>query len=140
MEFDQRKEIDEAIEAVNYTLDHLIEAQKYLRGAGNWGVFDMLGGGFFATMIKHGKMDDAKEALIMAKDSIKNLKKELLDVNEVIDVDLEIDDFLKLADYFFDGIVADCMVQSKIKEAQIQVDQAVEKLEEIKACLKAIVC
>ena len=31
MEFDQRKEIDEAIEAVNYTLDHLIEAQKYLR-------------------------------------------------------------------------------------------------------------
>lgn len=140
MVYDQKKEVDEAIGAVNYTLGHLIEAQKYLHSASNWGVFDMLGGGFFATMIKHGKMDDAKEALMRAKDSVKSLKKELLDVNEVIDVDLEIGDFLKLADYFFDGIVADWMVQSKIKDAQTQVDQAIESLEEIKICLKAIDC
>ena len=140
MGYDQRKEIDEALGAIDYTMSHLIEAQKYLHSASNWGVFDMLGGGFFATMIKHGKMDDAKEAMMMAKDSIKSLKKELLDVNEVIDVDLDIGDFLKLADYFFDGIIADWMVQSKIKDAQTQVDQAIEKLEEIKTCLKAIAC
>ncbi|WP_455684193.1 hypothetical protein [Thomasclavelia sp.] len=138
MVYDRKKEVDEAIGAIDYTLGHLIEAQKYLHSASNWGVFDILGGGFFATMIKHEKIDDAKEALMMAKDSIKSLKKELLDVNEVIDVDLKLNDFLKLADYFFDGIVADWMVQSKIKDAQTQVDQAIEKLEEIKKCLKSI--
>ena len=91
-------------------------------------------------MVKHGKMDDARNAIMMAKDSIISLKKELLDVNEVLDVDLEISDFLIFADYFFDGIVAELMVQSKIKTAQSQVDQAIEKLEEIKSCLKMIVC
>ena len=140
MGYNQKKEVDEAIDAVNYTLGYLIEAQKYLHSASNWGVFYIFGGGFFSTMVQHVKMDDAQNAIMMAKDSIIRLKKELLDVNEVLDVDLEISDFLIFADYFFDGIVADWMVQSKIKTAQNQVDQAIEKLEEIKSCLKMIVC
>lgn len=140
MVYDQKKEVDEAIEAIDYTLGYLIEAQKYLHSASNWGVFDILGGGFLATMVKHRKMEDAQNALMRAKDSVMSLKKELLDVNEVLDVDLEISDFLKFADYFFDGMVADWMIQSRIKSAQTQVDQAIEKLEEIKSCLKMIVC
>ena len=53
-----------------------------------------------------------------ARNSIRNLKKELSDVDQLVDVDLNISDFLSFADYFFDGIIADWMVQSKIKDAR----------------------
>lgn len=138
MVYDQEKEIKEAIYAVDTTLSYLKEAKGYLSSASNWGIFDMLGGGFFSTMIKRGKMNDANRCLEKAKRSVINTKKELNDINQTIDVDLEIDGFLSFADYFFDGLVADWMVQSKINSAQKQVDQAIEMLMEIRSTLSSI--
>lgn len=138
MVYDQEKEIKEAIYAVDTTLSYLNEAKGYLSSASNWGIFDMLGGGFFSTMIKRGKMNDANRCLEKAKRSVINTKKELNDINQTIDVDLEIDGFLSFADYFFDGLVADWMVQSKINSAQKQVDQAIDMLMEIRSTLSSI--
>ena len=45
-----------------------------------------------------------------------HLPGELSDVDQLVGVDLNISDFLSFADYFFDGIIADWMVQSKIKD------------------------
>lgn len=136
--YDQEKEIKEAIYAIDTTLGYLNEAKGYLNSASNWGIFDMLGGGFFSTMIKRGKMNDANRCLEKAKRSVINTKKELNDINQTIDVDLEIDGFLSFADYFFDGLVADWMVQSKINSAQKQVDQAINMLMEIRNTLSSI--
>lgn len=138
MVYDQEREIKEAIYAIDTTLSYLNEAKGYLSSASNWGIFDMLGGGFFSTMIKRGKMNDANRCLEKAKRSVINTKKELNDINQTIDVDLEIDGFLSFADYFFDGLVADWMVQSKINSAQKQVDQAIEMLMEIRSTLSLI--
>ena len=95
----------------------------------------MIGGGFITTMIKHGKMNKAERAMAAARNSIRNLKKELSDVDQLVDVDLNISDFLSFADYFFDGIIADWMVQSKIKDARFQVDKAIRELNRIKNTL-----
>lgn len=138
MVYDQEREIKEAIYAIDTTLGYLNEAKGYLNSASNWGIFDMLGGGFFSTMIKRGKMNDANRCLEKAKRSVINTKKELNDINQTIDVDLEIDGFLSFADYFFDGLVADWMVQSKINSAQKQVDQAIDMLMEIRSTLSSI--
>lgn len=138
MVYDQEREIKEAIYAIDTTLGYLNEAKGYLNSASNWGIFDMLGGGFFSTMIKRGKMNDANRCLEKAKRSVINTKKELNDINQTIDVDLEIDGFLSFADYFFDGLVADWMVQSKINSAQKQVDQAIDMLMEIRNTLSSI--
>lgn len=138
MVYDQEREIKEAIYAIDTTLGYLNEAKGYLNSASNWGIFDMLGGGFFSTMIKRGKMNDANRCLEKAKRSVINTKKELNDINQTIDVDLEIDGFLSFADYFFDGLVADWMVQSKINSAQKQVDQAINMLMEIRNTLSSI--
>lgn len=138
MVYDQEREIKEAIYAIDTTLGYLNEAKGYLNSASNWGIFDMLGGGFFSTMIKRGKMNDANRCLEKAKRSVINTKKELKDINQTIDVDLEIDGFLSFADYFFDGLVADWMVQSKINSAQKQVDQAINMLMEIRNTLSSI--
>ena len=39
--------------------------------------------------------------------------------------------FLSFADFFFDGIVADYLVQSKIGEARRQVNEAINQVERI---------
>ena len=45
-------------------------------------------------------------------------------------------DFLSFADYFFDGIIADIMVQSRIKEAKKQVEDAIRRVQYILAQLE----
>ena len=80
-------------------------------------------------------MNEAERAMAAARNSIRNLKKELSDVDQLVDVDLNISDFLSFADYFFDGIIADWMVQSKIKDARFQVDKAIRELNRIKNTL-----
>ena len=85
MENNQKKEVNEALHAIEETLGHLSRAQDYLSSAGNWGLFDMIGGGFITTMIKHGKMNEAERAMAAARNSIRNLKKELSDVDQLVD-------------------------------------------------------
>ena len=62
-----RKEMIEAVNAGNHALEKLKEAQSKLNSAGNWGILDMLGGGFFSTMIKRSKMDEANRLLKEAR-------------------------------------------------------------------------
>ena len=131
MENNQKKEVNEALHAIEETLGHLSRAQDYLSSAGNWGLFDMIGGGFITTMIKHGKMNEAERAMAAARNSIRNLKKELSDVDQLVDVDLNISDFLSFADYFFDGFVVDWMVQDRINNARHQVEEAIRRTEYI---------
>ena len=47
-------------------------------------------------------------------------------------------DFLRFADFFFDGFIADWMVQSKIRKGQQQVRQAIRRVEDIRRQLWAM--
>ena len=67
MAYDFYKETQEAISAGERALSSLRNAQNELSSAKNWGLFDMLGGGFVSTLVKHGKMDNAKRYMEQAK-------------------------------------------------------------------------
>ena len=84
----------------------------------------MLGGGFFSTMFKHNRMDEAQAAMNEARGHLRRLKRELLDVNLTGDLKMDVGSFLTFADYFFAGVIADWMVQSKIGDALNQVREA----------------
>lgn len=47
-------------------------------------------------------------------------------------LDLNTSDFLTFADYFFDGVVADFLVQSQIKKTQREILLAIKKIEELR--------
>lgn len=134
----EKKEIDEAIAAIDVTLNYLNQARDLISSAGNWGLLDLFGGGFFSTAVKHCRMKDATMALEKAKKSVSQLKKELADVNESLSFEIKIDSFLSFADYFFDGIASDWLVQSKINKAEEQVIQAINHLKQIKSQLLEI--
>lgn len=129
------KEIAEAVAAADRTLASLDEARGYLSKASDWGIWDMLGGGMFGTFMKHSRMEDAKHAMETARTQMRSLKRELLDVELPGDFKLDVGDFLTFADYFFDGIIADWMVQSRIKDASQQVENAQMRIRRIKSQL-----
>lgn len=125
----QEKEINEAIDSGELALVSLRTAQEKLNSARNWGIFDMLGGGLIADIIKHSKMNDASTYLEEAKRDLLVFQKELQDVQETIDLKVDVDGFLTFADFFFDGIIMDYVVQSKIAEARKQIEQAIPLVE-----------
>ena len=126
-----RREMKEALDAGERALSSLRNTQEKLNSAGNWGLFDMFAGGLFSTIMKRSKMDDAQQLMEAAKSDLKRLQKELKDVNIPLDLRMEVGSFLSFADFFFDGFVADYLVQSKISEAKEQVSDAIIRVEQI---------
>ncbi len=131
----QRREIQEAIDAADNALYHLENARRYLGSAGNWGLLDMFGGGMISGLIKHSKMRDAEYQIEMARDAVQRFSRELQDVSGYSSI--HIDGFLTFADFFFDGFLADILVQSKISEAKRQCDEGIRQVADIRDELAA---
>ena len=131
MGYDIEKEKREAIDAGRRVINSLKTARDNLNSAKNWGLADMFGGGFFTTMFKQSKMEQARQNMEQAKYDLRNFSRELNDVNMACDLNLNTGDFLSFADYFFDGCVVDWMVQDRINNARHQVEEAIRRTEYI---------
>ena len=103
-----------------------------MRSAGNWGVVDMLGGGLLTSLIKRGKMSGAEAELSQARDALRQFAAELRDVRDAADISVEINDFLGFADLFFDGLIVDWLMQSRIHAAREQVAQAQARVRSVR--------
>ena len=135
---DYRREIDEAIRAGQQARSSLLQAKDCLKSAGNWGLLDMFGGGMFTTFVKRTRMNDAEELVQQARSDLQRFRKELTDVETIADFHVETGNFLTFADYFLDSFLVDLMVQSKIRDAQKQVEDAIEKVEYILQQLESL--
>ena len=131
-----KKEIREAIAAVEKALNSLYAAQDKLKSARGWGMIDLFGGGLFTDMVKHSKMNDASRCMEDAKRHLKAFQRELKDVNLSLDLRMEVGGFLSFADFFFDGLVADYLVQSKIASAREQVEDAIMMVKNVLTALR----
>ena len=134
--YNLQKEMSEAIQAGEHALCSLRAAREELQKAGNWGIVDLFGGGFITNLIKHSKMDNASHLMENAKYDLKKFQKELRDVTINTDLSIDCGGFLTFADFFWDGVVADWLVQSKINDAKRQVDDAIAQVEQILRRLK----
>ncbi len=118
------REISEAIEAGNGVLTDLDQAIASLESAGNWGVWDMLGGGFISDMIKHSHIDDARNSVTSVQKKISQFKRELADVGKDTEIQINVGDLASFADFFLDGLIFDWIVQSKIEDSLAQSNTA----------------
>lgn len=123
------KEIREAIDAGNRALRSLQQARAELNSASNFGLADMLGFDLLGGIGKHMKYSKAKECMAEAQANLKRFEKEIMDVNNGLDLNIEMGTFWTVADFLFDGVLADIFVQSKISDAKVKVDQAANQVQ-----------
>lgn len=124
------REIREAIQAGERALFSLRAAAGQLSSARGWGIVDLFGGGFFTNVMKHSRIEDASGNIEQAKRDLQIFQRELRDVTVMpVELNVEIGGFLSFADFFFDGLVADYLVQSRINEAKAQVEDTIQRVE-----------
>ena len=136
----QQKEIGEAILAGNAAFAIAEKILSELDSADGWNTWDMFGGGGLIThMAKHGHLDDAQDLVETLQDKLRSFKTELTDVSIHADMQVNIDGFLRFADYFFDGLFADWAVADRINESmgavqktRNQIGHLVDKLTKMK--------
>lgn len=114
-------------------LDSLIVAKKEINKAKNWGVVDILGGGFLISMIKRSKISNAKHLISLAQRDLNNFTSEL---RQAATINLDLGIFLDIGD-FFESFIADVWIQSKLNKAGKQLDEAIYKLEKIIADIRS---
>lgn len=115
------KELDEAISAGKRAEQIAEGILSSLSSAQGWGTWDLLGGGLIADVAKHSHLDEAQGQVEKLQRALRRFKTELSDVEIIADMQVNIDGFLRFADYFFDGLFADWSVMNRISEAQGQV-------------------
>jgi hypothetical protein len=113
------RETKEAISAGKKVVASLNVVLSSLDSAEGWGTFDMLGGGLIATAVKHSRLDDAKALISQTQYLMDDFARELKDVDMHLDANkvIDISGFETFADYFFDGLIFDFMVQDKIHKS-----------------------
>lgn len=136
------KELDEAISAGKYAEQIADSILKKLGSAESWGTWDILGGGLIADVVKHGYLDEAQELVERLQRALRRFKTELSDVEIIADMQVNIEGFMRFADYFFDGLFADWSVMNRIGEAQGQVKRAKSQINTLlgklnSACISA---
>ena len=126
----QKKEINEAISAGKRAWNHTQSILDDLDSAEGWGTWDLVGGGLMTDMIKHSHLDGAQEKVEQLEVLLRRFQTELDDIKVQADMQVNVDGFLRFADYFFDGLFADWTVLKRIGDSKEQVLQVKRRLDE----------
>ena len=114
----QKREIKEAISAgysARATADRILSE---LNSADNWNTWDMFGGGGIITHVaKHSHLDSAQDLVSELQSKLRRFKTELADIRITANTQVNVDGFLRFADYFFDGLFADWAVGDRINQS-----------------------
>ena len=114
----QKREIKEAISAgysARSTADRILSE---LESADGWNTWDMFGGGGIIThMAKHSHLDEAQDLVSDLQSKLRRFKTELADIQITANMQVNVDGFLRFADYFFDGLFADWAVGDRINQS-----------------------
>ena len=123
------QEIREAINAGSSARGTADQILRELDSAENWNTWDMFGGGGIIThMATHGHLDSAQDLTEELQRKLRRFKTELADIQITADTQVNIDGFLRFADYFFDGLFTDWAVGNRISESISSVSGTREKI------------
>ncbi len=126
-----KKELQEAIDAGKKARTLAERILSDLNSAEGWGTWDLLGGGLISDLAKHDRLDSAQSYVEALQVQLRKFKTELTDVQISADMQVNIEGFLRFADYFFDDIFSSWAILDQIKKSQGQVEQVRAKINQI---------
>ncbi len=110
-------ELQEAMQAGTAALESLERVRAELRSAEDVWTSDALGDDFKATKAKLSRIDTASQYAHAAQRLLRKFQEELADASLRLHVAVHIDRFSIFAESFFDGLISDWIVNSKIQAA-----------------------
>lgn len=134
----QQREVEEAEAAGRSALSIAESILDSLDSAKSWSTWDLIGGGLVSDLVKHGHLDEAQDKVEDLQIALSRFHTELMDVEIPASFDVRVDGFLKFADFFFDGLLADWMVRDRIQGSREQVEEARRSIEKIMDQLRSI--
>lgn len=142
----QLTETDEALRAANRAKSTADSAVEHLDKAESWATYDVwFSKGIFSHMAKYDHIDSAQEEFDRLNSQMRDLQKELQDINLSAEFQPSgIDSTTRVIDFWFDNIFTDLNVRDQIRDDQERmrrlygkIDQIAESLEGTKSDLIA---
>lgn len=124
--------MEQILSQIDELIDLLNGAEKKLKSARNWGVVDVLGGGFLTNLIKHSKINSARDYMSRANYLLGCLQESLRQVSIPAGCSLNIGTFSTFADFLFDGFVFDAYMSVKIFDNIHSVRELKRRLQDVR--------
>ena len=128
---DRLKELQEARDQAVIVIEKIDIALDTLDSAKFWGMWDMFGGEFFSSWKKRNKIEKANRYIEGITDSVKDLEKELKDVDMVLPEEISNTMGDKAFDIWFDNFFTDLRVQGEIKSAMRELREFRDGIEKL---------
>ena len=135
---DNTLQINQALTLTDQLITCLDDAERQLSSARNWGFLDILGGGLITDLIKHSKLQNAKNSMEHVNYIMQQLQQVLGSISIPGDYRMQIGGFATFADFFFDSGIVDIYMTAKIMNSLNEVRKLKEKCSELKRRLNEL--
>lgn len=131
-------DVRSAIEAADYALQCLHNAESAVNTSSNASVLDMLTTGFFTSLLKHSTLEDAEYEIRVAAQALDSLNLELDAVKMAKSVKLQHPKLTSVIDLWFDSGFMDCITHLQIDKVRRKIKGAIKQVEAIRYELRHI--
>ncbi len=131
-------DVRSAIEAADYALQCLHNAESAVNTSSDASVLDMLTTGFFTSLLKHSSLEDAEREIQIAGNALDSLNMELDAIKRAKSVQLKSSKLTSVIDLWFDSGFMDCVTHLQIDKVKRKIKGAIRQVEAIRHELRCI--
>lgn len=133
---DLEYEIQSAIDAADYALDCLVQAQRSMNDSSTASVLDMMTKGFFTSLMKYSALSESDVDMQQAQNALDSLNAELQVLQKNKSVQLKYGRLATAIDMWIDDGLFDALTHLQINKAQKRIARAITQVENIQRELR----
>lgn len=135
---DLEYEIHSAIDAADYALDCLVQAQRSMNDSGTASFLDMMTKGFFTSFMKYSALSESDVDMQQARNALDSLNAELRVLQKNKSVQLKYGRLATALDMWIDDGLFDALTHLQINKAQKRIARAITQVEDIRRELRKL--
>ena len=130
--------IQSAIDAADYALDCLVQAQRSMNDSSTASVLDMMTKGFFTSLMKYSALSESDVDMQQAQNALDSLNTELRVLQKKRSVQLKYGRLATAIDMWIDDGLFDALTHLQINKAQKRIARAITQVENIRRKLRKL--
>jgi len=132
-------EVHAAIDAADYALECLVQAQHSMNDSSNVSFIDMMTKGFFTSLWKYSTLSEADVDMQQAQNAVDSLNAELRNLANNKSIQLKYGRLATAIDMWIDDGFLDALTHLQINKAQKRISKAISQVENIRRMLEQLI-